>query len=122
MGDLKILGWAIYCGVHFDKSVIDRFLSIAKTKWLSLKYDNNRTYYVVQDNIDTAKGKELWSYLTPMMNELLMLFHDIVNNTGYKLGNWSIFKNTKSSLGQPDHCDYPRAHDDTIESPMSQCD
>ena len=56
------------------------------------------------------------------MSELFCCFKENIKKNEYYQGKWSIFKNTGKSDGQPDHCDYPRAHDhsETIESPANE--
>ena len=119
MGDLKVLGWAIHRGVKVDIS-LNTFKKISDKHFSGLNLDKNRKFYVVQENSTTRTGKTLKEDLKPMMEELFGLFLKASGKDNYYQGNWSIFKNTgTSSLGQPDHCDYPRAHDKTesIESP-----
>ena len=81
MGDLQILGWAIYRGVNFDKSIIDKFDTIPESRWDPLQLDSNRKYYVFQDN-ETKYGRKLVSVFQPMMTNFFKLFEGTIVKKG----------------------------------------
>ena len=112
MGDLNILGWVVYRGEHFKPELVDKLDGIHKGRWNSVALDTNRKYCMFQDNFDTVEMRNIFNPFINILAGAYDVFVDKVNGGGsYEMQGISVFKNTSRSDGQPDHCDYPRAHD-----------
>ena len=56
--------------------------------------------------------KQIFIPFKEIISSAFDIFTDKVNHGDhYEIHLCSVFMNTKSSGGQPDHCNYPRSHD-----------
>ena len=120
MGDLNVLGWVVYRGVDCVPKLADSLDVIPDSRWKSIALDKNRKYCVIEKNLDSKQMKNLFSSFNNIIDDSFDIFMEKVDPTlcRYEMHSCSVFKNTKCSEGQPDHCNYPRAHDksNTTES------
>ena len=112
MGDLNVLGWVVYRGEHFKPEIVDKLDDIPDGRWNSVALDTNWKYCMFKDNYDTAQMRNILNSFIQILAGAFSIFVDnVYDGNSYAMQGVSVFKNIKRSDGQPDHCDYPRAHD-----------